>query len=81
MTDELAGDEELGWLLAPATLLERRFPEIPWRTPLRVTRTDGAAGWACRFCIAAYGLKASAIPELAQSPEEVLEHLEREHPR
>ena len=33
-------------------------------TPLKVTRTDGAFGYACRYCIAMRGLKASEIDAL-----------------
>jgi len=62
--------------------LEDIFPTIPWREPLHVARLDGgAAGYACRFCIAQHGIKGTDIASLPTDPQVVREHIEREHPR
>jgi hypothetical protein len=59
--------------------VEIDWPAIPWREPIRVTRTDGVSRWACRICIAAYGLRGADVGRLFESPELVLEHLEQFH--
>ena len=61
------------------TLYELRWPELPWREPVRVTRTDGVSRWACRLCIASYGLRGADVDRLHESRELVLEHLEQFH--
>lgn len=64
-----------------AESLERWFPAIPWREPLRVTLLDGSAsGYACRFCVVQLGLNAEDISSLPKNPEAVLQHIEQEHP-
>lgn len=60
--------------------LERLYPEIPWRRPVIVHRTDGAKCYACRVCIALDGLHATEIEQLPQTPEAHEEHFLREHP-
>lgn len=57
-----------------------RYPDIPWRKPVPVVRTDGAAGYACRICIALVGLRAADIDTLPQSPEAVDAHIRTAHP-
>lgn len=59
--------------------LEERFPDKPWREPVKMT--SGAVGtrYACRICIAMYGIKAPLIAELPETPEVVLEHIQEEH--
>lgn len=61
--------------------LELLHPKISWREPIKVERTDGAWGWACRLCIARNGLNASEIIDLGDDIELVRAHLELEHPR
>jgi hypothetical protein len=59
--------------------LEISYPSVPWREPIKVTRTDGARGYACRFCIAMKGLKADEIPNLAPYAYLVREHILLDH--
>jgi hypothetical protein len=61
------------------TELEIHYPLVPWREPIKVTRTDGACGYACRFCIAIKGLKADDIPDLAPFAYLVREHILLDH--
>ena len=60
-------------------VFESLYPEIAWRTPIRVTRTDGATGLGCRFCVARTGLKASEIPGLFASREAWEAHMKQKH--
>ncbi len=39
------------------TSLERSFPAINWRTPVQVAWAEEKITFACRVCIAAFGLK------------------------
>lgn len=41
-------------------VLESDYPYIPWRTPIPV-EASGVRRFACRYCIAAFGLGASKI--------------------
>lgn len=41
--------------------LRRRFPAIPWDQPVKVVVPPDYDGWACRYCIALYGLRASEL--------------------
>jgi hypothetical protein len=59
--------------------LEQRAPWIAWREPIRVERTDGYFGYACRYCIAHHGLKADDIEALPQTHEEVARHIREKH--
>lgn len=61
------------------TDLERRFPFIPWRSPLPARRPDGISGLACRFCIALRGLKAREIGALPQTESEFERHMREAH--
>jgi hypothetical protein len=40
---------------------EVRFPWLPWREPLPVSRPDGVSRIACRLCTARFGLKAQQL--------------------
>ncbi len=62
--------------------LETKYPEIPWRKPLLVIRSDGQGqGHVCRFCVARYGLKGWELTEKVLLTEaEVVQHLEDHHP-
>jgi hypothetical protein len=46
--------------------MERRYPWIPWRTPVTVI-AGGLTRLGCRFCIARYGLKAVDVKELPET--------------
>jgi len=59
--------------------LERRWPTIRWRLPITVTRTEGVTRYACRACIASYGLRGADVHQLYETPELVLEHIEAFH--
>jgi hypothetical protein len=66
--------------------LRQRFPEIPWDQPVRLVVTGGEGtsyyGWACRYCIATHGLRASDAPSseyVFQTREDALDHVEKVH--
>jgi hypothetical protein len=59
--------------------LERRFPSIPWRTPVKIHKAGGGPGYACRVCVAANGISGPEIPRLPNDPEPVREHLREAH--
>lgn len=40
--------------------LERRYPDIPWRTPLPV-QAPSTRKFVCRYCLAAFGLDAKRL--------------------
>jgi hypothetical protein len=60
--------------------LEMRFPSVPWRDPIRISDVDGNFGFACRFCIARYGIRDDDIPSLSMSAREVRRHIGEHHP-
>ena len=60
--------------------LERLFPSVPWRDPIRISDFDGNFGFACRFCIARYGIRDDDIPSLSMSAREVRRHIGEHHP-
>ena len=60
--------------------LEMLFPSVPWRDPIRVSDFDGDFGFACRFCIARYGIRGCDVPNLSMSAREVRRHLKEHHP-
>jgi hypothetical protein len=61
--------------------LERRFPDVDWRKPLPVAVTDSKASteFACRFCIAKYGMKATDVGKQPKTREEFDAHMKQEH--
>lgn len=62
-----------------ATDFEKRFPSIPWRTPLTVYRS-GVMRLCCRFCIAKFGLKASELETVGfKTEEDLTKHLNEAH--
>lgn len=58
---------------------EERYPEIEWREPIKISRSDSEWGWACRVCVAMAGLSGRDIPGLTRSRQEVYEHIKKEH--
>ena len=60
--------------------LEMLFPSTPWRDPIRISDFDGDFGFACRFCIARYGIRGCDIPSLSMSAREVRRHIGEHHP-
>lgn len=61
--------------------LALRFPAIAWREPIRV----GIIGymrekWACRFCIAHFGLRAREHERLWDTREDAATHIAAAHP-
>lgn len=44
---------------------ERRFPDIPWRTPIAVTVQGQGTYRACRLCIAQFGLQGATVKDRA----------------
>jgi hypothetical protein len=62
--------------------LERLFPQIPWRTSVRISRLGCQLQYyGCRFCIVK-GLHANNIEtECFETEEEFQAHLETEHGR
>lgn len=59
---------------------ERKLPEIKWRDPAPITSTDGARGYACRFCLARYGIYGSKIAQLPKTRAEHEAHMTQYHP-
>jgi len=59
--------------------LERAYPKIEWRLPIRMAAPQGT-GLGCRFCIARYGIKAHEIPALPQTIAEFHAHMKTFHP-
>lgn len=55
----------------------RGYPSIPWLEPLAVRSLENPTvrGYACRVCIARYGLSARDIRQLHTSKVAVREHL------
>jgi hypothetical protein len=41
--------------------LMRRYPEILWDKPVKVSVEGAGERWACRLCIAVQGLRASEL--------------------
>jgi putative transposase len=60
--------------------LEMLFPSVPWRDPIRISDFDGNFEFACRFCIACYGIGSCDIPSLSMSAREVRRHIGEHHP-
>jgi len=60
--------------------LERLFPSVPWRDPIRISDFDGNFGFACRFCIARHGIRGCDIPSLSMSAKEIRRHFREHHP-
>lgn len=60
--------------------LERTYPFIRWREPIRVN-TPEAHGLACRYCIALDGLSAEDVANLPQTSSELRAHLAVVHNR
>src|SRR5262245_66118148 len=58
--------------------LEMLFPSVPWRDPIRISDFDGDFGFACRFCIARYGIR-DDVPSLSMSAREVRRHIREHH--
>lgn len=77
---ELYGDKQFH------AALERDYPIIEWRTPVNVgplNPDDGKERIGCRYCIAAFGLKGSALgttPFLFDDKAGWKRHLEHNHP-
>ena len=60
--------------------LEMLFPSVPWRDPIRISDVYDNFGFACRFCIARYGIRDDDIPSLSMSAKEVRRHIGEHHP-
>lgn len=58
--------------------LEERWPFIEWRKPLPVAWQD-ASLFTCRICVARFGLNRESL-HLWVSPQQVVDHIEKEHP-
>lgn len=58
--------------------LERQFPRIEWRRPIRMASPQGT-GLGCRFCIARYGIQAHQIPALPQNIADFHSHMKDFH--
>lgn len=57
-------------------MLVERWPAIPWTEPLKVNGVH----FACRLCIARYGLKGHSVIDLPTDATEVREHILACHP-
>lgn len=67
--------------LSPDDIYEMLWPQIKWREPIEVKRTDGVERLACRLCIARYGLAGRDIQNLFSTHEEWASHMEQFHPK
>jgi len=60
--------------------LRQRFPRILWTTPVHINLVDGSAsGFACRICIAKYGLHADEVKDLWATEAAALAHIQTAH--
>jgi hypothetical protein len=59
---------------------EESFPWIKWREPVHVLVPGVGSGWACRLCIAKYGLEGRNADALWRTPADVEVHLAEFHP-
>jgi hypothetical protein len=62
--------------------LERRFPSIPWRTPISLGTLvphSKTTDFGCRYCIAMNGLRVADFTSHPQNAEEFKKHLRIEH--
>lgn len=59
--------------------LRQRFPSIDWNMPIPVSQPGTGTHYACRYCIALYGLHGSDVKNLWQTSNEVLAHIETFH--
>lgn len=55
--------------------LVERYPEIHWYEPVIIQHTSGGTFFACRICIALYGVKGSDMTGVPETPEEWIEHM------
>lgn len=62
------------------SFLSTRYPWIPWIEPVRVKLIEGGAErFACRVCIANYGLRGMDVPSLPTNEEAFRAHMREEH--
>lgn len=61
-------------------VLERRYQEINWCTPLDAT-LGRQRGLLCRFCIAQVGIKGTETDRLFHNMEDFKKHLKEKHNR
>lgn len=59
--------------------LEQALPFIEWGVPLKVGVIGVGETYACRYCIAHQGLRASEVADGSMSYGDVIAHIEREH--
>jgi hypothetical protein len=58
-----------------ARAIEKLYPWIPWTEPVHVDVPPLGEGYACRYCVAARGLK----PEDLMTEENARQHIKVEH--
>jgi hypothetical protein len=60
--------------------LQQSFPEYDWGEPVAISLAGHPEQhYACRLCIARYGLKAAQILQLPTDPEVVRENIREAH--
>lgn len=59
--------------------LERQYPWIRWRTPVRVTSADASKRYGCRVCIAIRGLTGDEVEALPETRGEWEKHFVEVH--
>jgi len=60
--------------------LERQYPYIDWRNPVKVKLVeDGVERYGCRLCIAIYGLNGSQVTDLPMDDAAFRKHMREVH--
>lgn len=75
----MADDAEVAGVTEPE--LRARFPFVTWGVPVPVLNPHDLADrrFACRYCIAMYGLRGADYERLWGTPQEVLDHIRQFH--
>lgn len=56
--------------------LRRAFPWIAWAEPIKIEQPGlTEPRYACRYCIAQWGLKGMGVPTLPTDPDEITTHI------
>lgn len=67
-----------------AAQLERLWPFIDWRAPIRMTTAWGSTDFACRMCIGLHGFNGRTPDDLEKHPktrEQYDQHMATRHKR
>lgn len=63
-------------------IVESLYPQIEWRQPITIARTDGVTRLCCRLCIAHGGMRATELEGVGfETRAEYDQHMATVHPR